>query len=97
MAEVPGCPLAKGPTGLPARDQIPDEPPKLLEAKILAFSGHRSQMKNMGTEFGGTRKMAFILTQWRGEHSRLMLQELCSLPMSSLGAYTRQGLTVRSQ
>ena len=31
----------------------------------------------METEFGGNIKVALILSQQRGEHSRLMLQELC--------------------
>ena len=28
-------------------------------------------------EFGGDRKVALILNQWRGQHSRLMPQKLC--------------------
>ena len=35
------------PTGPPAHDQIPDEPPKLLLVKILPFSAHQSWIKNM--------------------------------------------------
>ena len=35
-------------------------------------------MKN--TEFGGDRKLVFILSQWRGEHNRLMPQNLCPSP-----------------
>ena len=65
----------------------------LLPAKILAFSAYQSQMKN--TEFGGNRKVAFILSQRRGEHSKLMPQELCSCSMKSLGVYIRQGIEVR--
>ena len=35
------------PAGPAARYQIPDEPPKLLPVKILPFSAHQSQIKNM--------------------------------------------------
>lgn len=34
----------------------------LLLAKILAFSAHQSQMKNLETEFGGNAKVALILS-----------------------------------
>lgn len=64
----------------------------LLPAKILAFSAYQSRMKN--TEFGGNRKVAFILSQQRGEHSKLMPQELCPCSMKSLVAYIRQGIEV---
>ena len=47
----------------------------LLLTKILAFSAHQSQIKNMETEFEGNRKVALILSQQKGEHSRLMLKE----------------------
>jgi len=40
----------------------------------------------METEFGGNKKVALILSWQRGEHSRLMPQELCPLSMRSLGA-----------
>ena len=48
----------------------------LLSTKILAFSAHQSQVKNMETEFEGNRKVALILSQQREEHSRLTLKEL---------------------
>ena len=54
----------------------------MLPAKILAFSAHWSQMKNMETELGGNRKVAFILSQRRWEHCRLMHEELCLLTPS---------------
>ena len=41
----------------------------------------------METEFGGNRKVALILSWWRGGHSRFMPQELCPLSIRSLGAY----------
>ena len=40
----------------------------MLPAKALAFSAHRSQIKNMETEFGGNigyRKVALILSRQR--------------------------------
>ena len=37
----------------------------------------------METELGGNRKVAFILSQRRGEHCRLMHEELC-LPTPSM-------------
>ena len=52
----------------------------LLPAKISVFSVHWSQMKNMETEFGGSRKVTFILSRRRGERSRLVPQELCLPP-----------------
>ena len=61
----------------------------LLPAKISAFSTH--QMKNTETEFGGDRKVAFILSWQRGEYSRLMPQELCSLHEESRGLYVGKG------
>ena len=48
----------------------------LLLTKILAFSAHWSQIKNMETEFEGNRKVVLILSQQREEHSRLTLKEL---------------------
>jgi len=76
----------------------PDWSIVMLPAKILAFSAHRNQMKNTETEFGRNRKVAFILSRRKGEHSSHMLQELCLCSMSgSLGAYIRKGLSVRSQ
>ena len=50
---------------------------KMLLAKTLAYSAHRSQEKNTETETGGNRKVAFILSRWRGEHSAVKPQELC--------------------
>ena len=47
----------------------------LLLTKVLAFSAHQSQIKKMETEFEGNRKVALILSQQKGEHSRLMLKE----------------------
>lgn len=45
-------------------------------AKILLSYAHWSWRKKY-REFRGTIKVALILTQWRGEHSRLVPQELC--------------------
>ena len=69
--------------------QLP-QPPRplfiiLLLAKILVFSDH--QIKYMETEFGGNRKMALILSWYRGEHSRLILQELCPPPHEKSGGF----------
>ena len=64
-------------------------------AKILAFSSLKQIQKNTETEFGGNRKVALTLSRQRGEHSRLMPQELCPGPMRSLGAYITWGLPVR--
>ena len=76
----------------------PDWSMVMLLAKILAFSAHRNQMKNTETEFERNRKVAFILSRQKGEHSSRMLQELCLCSMrGSLGAYIRKGLSVRSQ
>ena len=47
-------------------------------------------------EFERNRKVALVLSQWRGKDNKLMPQEL-STPSMSLGAYLRQGLAVRSQ
>ena len=52
----------------------------LLLDKILAFSAHQSQIKNKGIEFGGNRKVTYILSWQRGEHSRLKLQERWPAP-----------------
>ena len=52
----------------------------MLPSKILAFFAHWSQMKNTETEFRGNRKVAFILSQWRGEQGRPVPWELCPLP-----------------
>ena len=41
--------------------------------------------------------MAFVLNQWRGEHSRLKLQELCPASMRSPGAYMRQGSVMKNK
>ena len=68
----------------------------LLLGKILAFSAHQERMKNTETESGGNRKVAFILSQRRGEHSSLMPQELCPPSLRTLRAYIRQGVQVRS-
>ena len=59
-------------------------PPCCL-AKILAFSAHWSWMKNMETEFGGNKKVAFILRQQKCEHSRLCLRDCAQPPWGSLG------------
>ena len=45
----------------------------------------------METEFGGNRKVALILSWQRGEHSRLMPQELCPSSRGSLGDYIDEG------
>ena len=47
----------------------------LLLAKILAFSAHQSQMKKY-RGFGGNRKVALVLSRWRGKQHRLRPQEL---------------------
>ena len=52
----------------------------MLLAKILSFSAQWSWMKNVETEFGGNRKVALIFSWWRGEHSRLLPQNLCLPP-----------------
>ena len=62
---------------------------KLLLAKILAFSAPQSQIKNTEIEFGKNRKVALILSQQRGEQSRLMPQKLSPLSMRNLGADIR--------
>ena len=49
----------------------------------------------METEFGGNRKVAFILSWQRVEHRRFTPQELCAqLHKKSWGSY-KQGLAVR--
>ena len=50
----------------------------LLPAKTLDFSTH--QMKNMGTEVGGDRKVAFILSWRRGKYSRVTLKNYSPVP-----------------
>jgi hypothetical protein len=53
----------------------------------------------METKFGGNRKVVLILSWQRGEHSRLLPQELwLPIPafMRSLRAYIRQELAVGS-
>ena len=75
----------------------------MLPAKILALSAHR--IKNTETEFGGNRKVALKLSWCRGEHSKLLLQELHPSSGRSLGirwrikykSCIRWGLTVRGQ
>ena len=52
----------------------------VLLAKILSSSAQWSWMKNVETEFGGNRKVALILSQRRGEHSRLLPRNLCLPP-----------------
>ena len=69
--------LAKVPAGTPAYDQILDEPPQLLLAKIFAFSANQTYIKKNYREFERNRKVALILSQQRGEHSRIIPQELC--------------------
>ena len=49
----------------------------LVAGQILAFSAHQSRIKKKYAEFGGNGRMALIFRWQRGEHSRLMLQELC--------------------
>ena len=59
-------------TGIPS-------PPLALFVVMLPkahLTAHQSQMKNMETEFGGNRKVALILSWWRGARSKLMPQEL---------------------
>ena len=73
--------------GLRVHDQIPNKPAKFLLAKILAFSAHKSWIKNTETKFGGKKKVVLILSQWRGEHSKLMPQELCPPHEGSRGLY----------
>ena len=53
---------------------------QLMPPQILAFSAHRKQVKITETEFGGNRKVALVLSWWRGEPSRLMPPELCPRP-----------------
>ena len=69
--------LAKVPAGTPAYNQILDEPPQLLLAKIFAFSANQTYIKKNYREFERNRKVALILSQQRGEHSRIIPQELC--------------------
>ena len=40
---------------------------QLMPPQILAFSAHRSQIKSMERAFGGNRKVALILSMWRGD------------------------------
>ena len=78
----------------------------MLPAKALAFSAHRSQIKNMETEIGGDigyRKVALILSRQRlvggvrGTWDRVgSCLKICPhLSMKSLGAYIRGGLAVK--
>ena len=64
------------------------QPNHCCQPKSLLFCPLKPNEKY--TEFGGNRKVAFILNWWRGHPSRLMSQELCSPSMRSLGAYIRQ-------
>ena len=64
-------------------------------AKILALSS-KAKLKNTETGFEGNRKVALIISEWRGKDNKLMPQELFPRSMN-LGAYLRQGLAVRSQ
>ena len=57
----------------------------LLLAKILAFFAHQSQKKNTETEFRGNRKVALLLSWWRGKNNRLMPQELHPPPQGVQG------------
>ena len=57
----------------------------LLLARILAFSAHPSQKKNTETEFRGNRKVALLLSWWRGKNNRLMPQELRPPPQGVQG------------
>ena len=65
----------------------------VLSPTILYFRLQKPQPCRLKSH----KQMAFILSWWRGEHGRLMPQELCPHSMRSLGVYIRQGLTVRSQ
>ena len=44
----------------------------------------RAESKNTETEYGGNRKVTLILSQQRGEHSRLKPQERCHEPSRGL-------------
>ena len=50
---------------------------EVLLAKILAISVTEVEFKNMEIQSGGNRKVALVVSWWRGEH---MPQELCSPP-----------------
>ena len=65
-------------------------------AKILTSFTHRSQIKNMETEFGGNRTVVSILSQWRGAHSGLMPKELCPLSHEEPRGFCKMRLVVRS-
>ena len=48
-----------------ARDETQSPCIESVAAKIVAFSAHQSRIKNTETEFGGSRKVALILSwQW---------------------------------
>ena len=49
-------------------------------AKILAFSTHRSQIKNMETEFGGNRKVVLIFCWRREDAAGSCLKNCAPLP-----------------
>lgn len=59
----------------------------LLLAKILAFSAHQSQMKNIETEFGGNAKMALILSLQEENTVGFCLKNLPLLHEESRGVY----------
>ena len=50
----------------------------------------------METEFGRNRKVALILSQQRGEHSRFMPQKLCPLLEKSRGLYKMRAYSQES-
>ena len=68
--------------------------PQSVAGQKLGASAHWSWTKNMETEFGGSRKLALILSRQRAEHSSLMPQKLCLRSMRSPGAYIRWGTKV---
>ena len=49
-------------------------------AKILAFSPHRSQIKNTETEFGGNRKVVLIFCRRREDAAGSCLKNCAPLP-----------------
>ena len=59
----------------------------LLLAKILAFSAHQSQMKNMETEFGGNAKTALVLSLQKENTVGFCLKNRALHHEESRGAY----------
>ena len=60
---------------------------QLMPPKILAFSAHQSQIKSMARDFGGNRKVALILSMWRGDRA-----DSSAPSMRNLGDYMDEGL-----